>query len=457
MSLFRIFVQSAVCAFVISTITHAQAQFSTSLHATREGKSFWYDQGAKLLLNIDIVDLGCKGCHGPTNADGQPYGNYTPGCVDCHPSGDFSKAGLKEAQCFGCHSRQNTEANVLALPDVHRERGMKCWDCHKSNEMHGDGTWYNSLHEPGAMTTDCTNCHTSLPSSHASNDPHAGKLHCSACHTKTVVSCYNCHIESQQTAQLKRAKQVIKDFVMLVNRTKDGKVGTASFQSLTYQGKSFVAFGPFHGHAITEDGRRCVDCHVNYGGNVPAILEYNASGRMQFARWNTADSTLSWLKGVIPLPYDYEQSLHMDFLTYNGAATDPVVPSKNWSLVSSAWDGQHMLFATPLSTSQMSKLGFIITSVERLGDASHEFALRPNYPNPFNPSTPIEYALPRATDAQLRVFDAQGRCVRTLLNERQEAGVYRIEADLSTLPAGVYLYALESAGLRLTRKMVLVK
>ena len=54
--------------------------------------------------------------------------------------------------------------------------------------------------------------------------------------------------------------------MILVNRTKDGKVHPASFQSLTYDGNTWIAMGPSVAHTITKDNARtCNDCHANFG------------------------------------------------------------------------------------------------------------------------------------------------------------------------------------------------
>ncbi|MER3522768.1 MAG: hypothetical protein C4326_01530 [Ignavibacteria bacterium] len=284
----------------------AQANFNTSLHKTRAGKPFWYNRangGFETFTNVPISQIGCVECHGPTDADGNPYpANYTPGCVDCHPSNSgFNRDSIRVSQCYGCHGRQNTEANQLNIPDVHRSAGMKCWSCHRSNDMRGTTTVHNSLLEPGAIQAECTNCHTTaggtLPDHRAWNPPaHNNKIHCTACHARTVLSCYNCHFESQVIAHRKRAKQPITGFVMLANRTKDGKVYPMSFQSITYQGNAFAAFAPFTSHTIGYTGHTCTECHLNFGGNIPAIQQYNQTGLIRFATWNSADSTLSWLK-----------------------------------------------------------------------------------------------------------------------------------------------------------------
>jgi len=442
----------------------AQGDFSTSLHATRAGKAYWYDQGFGLLTGIPIGDLGCRGCHGPTNADGNAYGpDYKPGCVDCHPTGNFDRSALSVDQCLGCHGRQATEANTLALGDVHRDEGLECWDCHRASEMHGDGTEYDSMLQPGAITSDCVDCHGDLPSSHDASDPHEGRLHCSACHSSTVISCYNCHFESQVEAHVKRAKQPISGFVLLVNRAKDGKVYTASLQSLSYEGKTFVAFAPYYAHTVMEEGRRCVACHVNLGGSNAAIEEYNRTGMIQFARWNSADSTLAWKKGVVPMPEDYASSFRMDFITYDGDVADPAGPSKNWSFVEGEWDDHHMLFATPLTRTQMAKLGMQLTSVREVGPA-RDFSLAPNFPNPFGPgsgtggsATAITYSIAREGMVELCVHDLRGAVVRRIVSRRQRPGTYVVEFDAGRLEAGVYLAVLRSGEQTRTRKLVLLR
>jgi len=88
------------------------------------------------------------------------------------------------------------------------------------------------------------------------------------------------------------------------------------------------------------------------------------------------------------------------------------------------------------------------------------FALYPNYPNPFNPSTTIRFSLPEPARARLDVFDITGRHVARLLDEYRSEGHHRVAFDSSALPglaSGVYLYRLEAGRYREVRKMTLVK
>ncbi len=97
-----------------------------------------------------------------------------------------------------------------------------------------------------------------------------------------------------------------------------------SFQSLSYQGKTRVAMAPSYAHTITkDDAKTCMDCHVNMGGTNEAIADYNDDGIMQFGSWNSSDSTLSCLHGVVPLPADYSRSFKMDFIQFDGDWSSP--------------------------------------------------------------------------------------------------------------------------------------
>jgi photosystem II stability/assembly factor-like uncharacterized protein len=93
-----------------------------------------------------------------------------------------------------------------------------------------------------------------------------------------------------------------------------------------------------------------------------------------------------------------------------------------------------------------------------------EYQLLQNYSNPFNPSTVISYRLPVTSYVTLKVYDALGNEVATLVNEEKPAGEYEIEFNLTShsgevrnLTSGIYFYQLRAGDFVQTKKMILLK
>jgi len=80
-----------------------------------------------------------------------------------------------------------------------------------------------------------------------------------------------------------------------------------------------------------------------------------------------------------------------------------------------------------------------------------------NYPNPFNPSTRIGYQLPASDFVTLKVYDVLGKEVKTLVNERQNAGNHSVQFNAANLPNGVYFYRLQAGNYSAIRKILLLK
>ncbi len=83
--------------------------------------------------------------------------------------------------------------------------------------------------------------------------------------------------------------------------------------------------------------------------------------------------------------------------------------------------------------------------------------LKTNYPNPFNPSTTIEYAVDKTAAVLINVYDIIGRKITTLVNETKPAGIYRLQFDGSDLVSGVYFVTMNSANFHAVQKMMLIK
>jgi hypothetical protein len=101
-----------------------------------------------------------------------------------------------------------------------------------------------------------------------------------------------------------------------------------------------------------------------------------------------------------------------------------------------------------------------LTSVAEPKDAAvpSQYALHQNFPNPFNPSTRIEFSLRESGLTTLKVYNLLGQEVRTLMqNEMTAAGTYAIPFDATGLPSGIYFYSLTSGAFSDVKKMVLMK
>jgi len=86
-----------------------------------------------------------------------------------------------------------------------------------------------------------------------------------------------------------------------------------------------------------------------------------------------------------------------------------------------------------------------------------QFSLSQNFPNPFNPSTMINYQLPISSFVTLKVYDVLGKEIAELVNETKEAGNYSVKFDASKLSSGMYIYKLTSDKFTEVKKMILVK
>jgi flagellar hook assembly protein FlgD len=91
------------------------------------------------------------------------------------------------------------------------------------------------------------------------------------------------------------------------------------------------------------------------------------------------------------------------------------------------------------------------------------FVLSANYPNPFNPSTEIRYAVPAAGRVTLTVFNLRGEKVRTLADGMMPAGSHKavwdgLDSNGAAVSSGVYVYRLDAGGGKTSsRRMVLMR
>lgn len=86
-----------------------------------------------------------------------------------------------------------------------------------------------------------------------------------------------------------------------------------------------------------------------------------------------------------------------------------------------------------------------------------EYALYQNYPNPFNPSTTIKFSIPRSDFVALKIFDALGKEVSSVLSKQMAAGTHTVKWNGSGLAGGIYFYRLTTGDFSQTKKLLLLK
>jgi len=98
-----------------------------------------------------------------------------------------------------------------------------------------------------------------------------------------------------------------------------------------------------------------------------------------------------------------------------------------------------------------------VVSTKQVTSKPGKFNIRQNYPNPFNPVTCIQYTLPIAAHVEIRIFNALGQQVASLIDKKQTAGAHRIQWDGSGFPSGLYFYRIQAGEFCDTKKCLLLK
>lgn len=87
--------------------------------------------------------------------------------------------------------------------------------------------------------------------------------------------------------------------------------------------------------------------------------------------------------------------------------------------------------------------GTLISVGENTIEQPQDFKLHQNFPNPFNPSTVINYELTSFSNVELKVYDILGNEVETLVNDLKQPGIHSVSFNGSSYPSGVYYYRLD--------------
>ncbi|MDP1676086.1 MAG: T9SS type A sorting domain-containing protein [Bacteroidota bacterium] len=185
----------------------------------------------------------------------------------------------------------------------------------------------------------------------------------------------------------------------------------------------------WQGGSVTNNGRTN-DIGLNPQGLAITAADY---GEIYLSK----NFGTSWNKTVIDTVYDFKKV--------------QVLKKENIAYII----GQN--FYDKTSTLFKADLHGVVNVAEQSDQTITGFEVTQNYPNPFNPNTMINYALPKAGNVVLKIFDALGREVATLVNEFKSEGTYNVPFNGSSLSSGIYFYRLQAGRYVETKKLVLMK
>ncbi|MGO9480237.1 MAG: aryl-sulfate sulfotransferase [Candidatus Kryptoniota bacterium] len=184
----------------------------------------------------------------------------------------------------------------------------------------------------------------------------------------------------------------------------------------------------------------------------PTLIDTVKGGSYRTLRWNSSgvdsvnvdcsiDGGNSWVNAITDYPAD-DDSLTVQI-------PDNAASSFEFRLTESGKLDDGLTFVSePIA----------VGSVNAIKQTSHfSYSLSPNYPNPFNPSTIINYQVPSNGLVTIKVYDVLGREMETLVNDVKSPGEYTVRLDGGNLSSGVYFYRMTAGSYVSTKKALLIK
>ncbi|MCF7922097.1 MAG: ice-binding family protein [Candidatus Marinimicrobia bacterium] len=113
--------------------------------------------------------------------------------------------------------------------------------------------------------------------------------------------------------------------------------------------------------------------------------------------------------------------------------------------------------AVTIETSIITAPGFVYVAIDDEELVPDGFSLSQNFPNPFNPSTMINYQLPVSSQVTLTITDMLGQELDVLVNDTQSAGSHQIEWNAENYTSGIYFYRLQAGSFASVKQMILIK
>ena len=196
--------------------------------------------------------------------------------------------------------------------------------------------------------------------------------------------------------------------------------------------------------------------HLNFSIKIPANVSFQIGiidswGNQSYVDFPSNQTTYglvrdgNWGQASIPVEDIRGDYIDLRMLSYQFVILEVNGASCEFGLDDIYWSG-----------------GGEVLKISNSNSISDRFLLNDNYPNPFNPSTIINYNIPENDFVKITIYDMMGRTVKTLVNTSQTAGYKSVQWDATNdrnepVSAGLYLYTIQAGEFRQTKKMILLK
>lgn len=194
---------------------------------------------------------------------------------------------------------------------------------------------------------------------------------------------------------------------------------------------------------------------------VPFALQFPSNG----VTMNSSNINFRWQNTVDPDLDEYEFILHLS--GPHGDTTVTAIDTTRYAFDGSYYFQPNTTYTwyvlatdkkdTTKSTAQRTFKTSSAVDIYEDSQVPNEFFMNQNFPNPFNPSTRIEYSLKSNSRVRLSVWNLVGIEVKVLVDGIQSSGVHEIEVTGADLTSGIYFYRLQSADGIIIKKMTLLK
>lgn len=404
-------------------------QWKNSLHS----RVVWSGSFAQNNNGTNNLD-NCIRCH-----DGNAYVNFTKG-KGTYTNG-FTQAKQEMVACAVCHDPhggpndhqlRNGPTNSDTLANGYHYTGVGngrvCMDCHKSRKN-------SSVYTLTRVTSSTWGPHHSGQSDIylAQNAvTFGGAPYQTTEHKEFLVnSCVKCHMPPTDSASINRDK--VGGHTMSLHNEENDFDYLAACQSCHF-GKTrfdqFIAPQDYDGDGTIEPWRLEVDgCLKNLRLALPPVGVDSVAWQLIAADSNNVTLRQSYFNYLL-VNEGSERGMHNPKFS-----VDVLIRSRQ-----------------------------VLTGIFPVSGAGvpQRFELSQNYPNPFNPSTKFEFSLPKQTYVVIKIFDITGREIKTLINEKLDAGKYKtdwqsVDNSGAKVSSGVYFYRIVAGSFTDTKKMILVR